>query len=74
MTKDTNIKLFENHKVDMTYSFLQDDEPTEEQLHVIMQEVAEEARRGHETVAQQVIENIKREYHRALAAQQAQSK
>ena len=48
--------------VDMTYSFLQDDEPTDEQLQVIMQEVAEDARRGHEKVAKQVIENIKREY------------
>jgi hypothetical protein len=48
-------------KVDMTYSFLQDEEPTDEQLLVIMQEVAEEARRGREEVARQVIENIERE-------------
>jgi len=56
-------------KVDMTYSFLQDDEPTDEQLLVIMQEVAEEARIGHEKVAKQVIENIEREYIRILSAQ-----
>ena len=37
-----------NTKVDMTYSFLQDNEPTDEQLLVIMQEVAEEARLGRE--------------------------
>ena len=57
-------------KVDMTYSFLQDDEPTDEQLQVIMQEVAEEARSGREKVARQVIENIEREYIRALQNQQ----
>jgi hypothetical protein len=57
-------------KVDMTYSFLQDDEPTDEQFHVIMQEVAEEARCGREKVAMQVIENIEREYIRVRTAQQ----
>ena len=59
-------------KVDMTYSFLQDDEPTDEQLLVIMQEVAEDARRGHEKVAKQVIENIEREYIRARSLMQNQ--
>ena len=59
-------------KVDMTYSFLWDDEPTDEQLQVIMQEVAEEARRNQEESTKLVIENIKRETARALAAQQAQ--
>ena len=51
-------------KVNMTYSFLSDDEPTDEQLHVIMQEVAEEVRIENEKVARQVIENIEREYKR----------
>ena len=51
-------------KVDMTYSFLQDDEPTDEQLLVIMQEVGEEVRCGNVEVARQVIENIEREYER----------
>jgi hypothetical protein len=59
-------------KVDMTYSFLQDDEPTDEQLLVIMQEVAEEAHREHEEVARQVIENIKREYIRISSDQHQQ--
>jgi len=59
-------------KVDMTYSFLWDSEPTDEQLQVIMEEVAEEARRGREKVARQVIENIEREYARAFALQQIQ--
>jgi len=53
-----------NTKVDMTYSFLQDDEPTDEQLLVIMQEVAEEARLENEKIAKQVIVNIKNEYDR----------
>jgi len=32
-------------KVDMTYSFLSDEEPTDEQLEQLMREVGEEARR-----------------------------
>jgi hypothetical protein len=59
-------------EVDMTYSFLWDSEPTDEQLQVIMEEVAEEARNSHEKVAKQVIENIEREYARAHAARQPQ--
>ena len=46
-------------KVDMTYNFLRDDEPTDEQLLVIMQEVAEEARLKQENIAKQVVESIK---------------
>ena len=56
-------------KVDMTYSFLRDDEPTDEQLLVIMQEVGEDVRRQHEEVAKQVLENIKREYARVCVNQ-----
>jgi hypothetical protein len=48
-------------KVDMTYRFLWDSEPTEEQLLVIMQEVAEDVRHSQEIVAKQVLENIKKE-------------
>jgi len=59
-------------KIDMKYSFLQDNEPTDEQLLVIMKEVAEEARLGHEKVARQVIENIKREYDRIRSELQFQ--
>ena len=58
-------------KVDMTYSFLWDEEPTDEQLQVIMEEVAEEARRGREHADKSVIENIRREYAKALTAQQS---
>ena len=59
-------------KVDMTYRFLWDSEPTDEQLLVIMEEVAEEARQGRKQVAKQVIEKIEQEYARAIAAQQDQ--
>ena len=55
-------------KVDMTYSFLWDSEPTDEQLQVIMEEVAEEARRKQEIIARQVIETIKRESDRFRSA------
>jgi ketopantoate reductase len=65
---------FMTTKVDMTYSFLRDDEPTDEQLQVIMQEVADEARRNQEEIARQVIQNIERESRRVLAAQQARQK
>ena len=61
-----------NMKVDMTYSFLQDDEPTDEQLLVIMQEVAEEARLGRKKVAKQVIENIQYEYDRIYSELKSQ--
>jgi hypothetical protein len=58
--------------IDMTYRFTQDDEPTDEQLGVIMQEVAEDARRGHEEIARQVLENIREEYLRICASQQTE--
>ena len=59
-------------KVDMTYSFLSDAEPTDEQLQVIMQEVGEEARDRREKVARQVVVNIEREYTRIHSAYQNQ--
>ena len=59
-------------KVDMTYRFLWDSEPTDEQLQVIMEEVAEEARLKTEKIAKQVIENIEREYAQANASRLTQ--
>ena len=50
-----------NANADMTYHFEWGTEPTDEQLLVIMQEVGEEARQKSEKIAQQIIENIKRE-------------
>ncbi|GHT53789.1 hypothetical protein AGMMS49982_17450 [Bacteroidia bacterium] len=59
-------------KVNMDYRFTRNDEPTEEQLQVIMQEVAEEARRGHEAVAKQLIETLENEYLRIRSVQQVE--
>jgi len=59
-------------KINMNYRFVEDNEPTDEQLLIIMQEVAEEARRGHKKVAKEVIENIRREYVRIRSEQQIQ--
>ena len=50
-----------NKNVDMTYCFLWDSEPTDEQLLVIMQEVAENVQLNREKIARLVIENIKKE-------------
>ena len=50
-----------NKKVDMTYSFLWDSEPTEEQLLVIMQEVAEEAQLNRKKMASMTVKNIEQE-------------
>jgi peptide deformylase len=61
-----------DEKIDMTYNFLWDSEPTDEQLAVIMEEVAAEARREREKIAEQMIKNIERGYAHALAAQQIQ--
>ena len=48
-------------KIDMTYSFLWDSEPTDEQLIFIMKEVAEEAKQSNELISKQILENIKKE-------------
>ena len=48
-------------KVDMTYSFLWNSEPTDEQLEVIMQEVADEAKEGKKIVEKLILENIQKE-------------
>ena len=55
-------------KVDMTYRFLWDSEPTDEQLLVLMQEVGEEVRRNREKIAKQILENIRRESAKTRAA------
>ena len=51
----------------MTYRFLWDEEPTEEQLEVIMREVAEEARRKSEANSKLMSERIEQEYLLAMA-------
>ena len=48
-------------EVDMTYRFLWDSEPTDEQLFFLMQEVAKDVQLKQEKIAKLVIENIKQE-------------
>jgi vacuolar-type H+-ATPase catalytic subunit A/Vma1 len=59
-------------KVDMHYRFLWDEEPTDEQLQVIMQEVGEEARRENEKIKKQLKEDIEKEYLRLLSTRSRQ--
>ena len=46
---------------DMYYRFTSDDEPTEEQLETLMQEVAEEVRKENVNIQAIIKENIMRE-------------
>jgi hypothetical protein len=55
-------------KVDMTYSFMSDEEPTEEQLQVIMEAVAEKASAKSKLIEKMVIENIEKEYRKTEEA------
>jgi hypothetical protein len=61
-----------NTDVDMTYSFLWDEEPTDEQLQALMEEVGEDVRRQSERIERQIKEKLEEEYARALAARQKQ--
>jgi hypothetical protein len=61
-----------NAKVDMTYSFLWDEEPTDEQLQALMEEVGEDVRRESERMEQQLKEKLEEEYALALAERQKQ--
>jgi hypothetical protein len=56
--------------VDMTYSFLWDEEPTDEQLQALMEEVGEDVRRQSERIKQHVKEKLEEEYAHVLAAHQ----
>ena len=51
--------------IDMTYSFLWDSEPTDEQLLCLMKEVADDVRESNEKIAQIILENIKKESEKA---------
>ena len=48
-------------EIDMTYRFLWDSEPTDEQLFFLMQEVAKDVQLKQEKIAKLIIENIKQE-------------
>jgi hypothetical protein len=56
----------------MTYNFMEDEDPTDEQLQAIMEEVGEEVRRESERMEQQLKQRLQEEYARALAARQKQ--
>jgi len=49
-----------NTKVDMNYRFVWDNEPTDEQLQAIMQEVGEDVRYQQKKTQQTILENIKK--------------
>ena len=53
------------NKVDMYYRFTSDDEPSEEQLSVLMQEMIEEVREKNSKLPSIIQENILREYQNA---------
>jgi hypothetical protein len=54
-------------KVDMTYRFTWDEDPTDEQLETLMREVGEDIHRSKEAVAKIWEENMRREINRANA-------
>jgi hypothetical protein len=58
--------------VDMTYSFMWDEEPTDEQLQALMEEVGEDVRRQSERINKMMKERLEEEYARVLAAHQKQ--
>jgi hypothetical protein len=49
----------------MYYKFVSDNEPSEEQLAFLMQEVREEVRRKNSILQSVIMENIQREYQNA---------
>ena len=56
-------------EIDMTYRFLWDSEPTDEQLLFLMQEVAEDVQLIQKKIAKLVIENIEQESARIRSIQ-----
>ena len=56
-------------EVDMTYRFLWDSEPTDEQLFFLMQEVAKDVQLKQEKTAKLVLENIAQESVRIRSVQ-----
>jgi ribosomal protein L18E len=52
-------------EVNMYYRFTSDDEPTDEQLAVLMEEVGEEVRRQSAEINRKLLERIEHEYQKA---------
>jgi hypothetical protein len=57
-----------NTDIDMTYSFLWDEEPADEQRQALMEEVGEDVRRQSERIERQIKEKLEEEYARVLVA------
>jgi hypothetical protein len=57
-----------NHKIDMNYRFTDDQEPSDEQLTMIMQEVGEDVRRESAEISKRLQEQIQYEYSLATYA------
>jgi hypothetical protein len=51
----------------MNYRFISDDEPTDEQLQVIMKEVETESRKQSEHIRKSIVPNINKEYEKMIA-------
>ena len=50
------------NETNMYYRFISDNEPKEEQLLLLMQEVKEEVRKKNSSLQSTILENIRREY------------
>jgi hypothetical protein len=61
------IHLAMDTKVDMTYRFIWDEDPTDEQLETLMREVGEDIRQETTTIAKIWEDNMRREINRANA-------
>ena len=57
-------------EIDMTYSFLSDEEPSDEQLEQLMREVVEEARQKREEAAKKYREAAQKEFDRLCTKMQ----
>jgi hypothetical protein len=55
----------DKEKVDMYYRFTSDEEPSDEQLAVIMEEVGEDVRRESAEITRKLHERLEREYQKA---------
>jgi hypothetical protein len=60
-----SVEIMDKEKVDMYYRFTSDEEPTDEQLAVIMEEVGEDVRRESAELKRKLHESLEREYQKA---------
>jgi len=57
-----NHRKFMANEINMYYRFTSNNEPKEEQLSFLMQEVSEEVRQKNSSLQSAIVENIQREY------------